>query len=141
MKMLDYRRKSYGVQAIRLTELNIREVAENFGCDYSEEPNGFGSDTKTPVPNIMILGKRTFIGDWVVNVEGELSPRFYTHEEFMHKFWTHAEEEVADEKYARVYQLVQAAMSKQDAATYHGDGYGDVHLVAVEVTKAILGEI
>jgi hypothetical protein len=135
-----YWRKTYSVKAVRLTRDNIQAVAIEINAEYSESPNLVSSDTNTPVPNIFISRSRAFIGDWVVQFGEDLYVVF-EHENFMRKFLTHSEKASTDEKYAKVFDLVQKAMLAQDSATYHGDGSGEMDLVTVRTTLKILEEL
>lgn len=133
-------RKTYRVEAVRITTENIRDIAEHLGLEYGEEPNTFGPDKKTPVPHITSVRKGYgFVGDWVVVYPNE-DFRFYPDKVFAEDFRTHSEQLSTDEKYAKVFELVTQAMRKQDAATYHGDSNG-MDLVAIETTKKLLNEL
>lgn len=132
--------KSYRVQAVRITAENIRDIAEELGFDYSEEPNGFGPDYDEPVPHITTERKGWgYIGDWVVVYQNE-DFRFFPDKEFAERFHTHSERLASDEKYARVFQIVIAALRIQANASYHGDTDG-MDLVAIETTKKLLEEL
>lgn len=123
-------RKSYRVQAVRITTENIENIANELELEYisktipylTAERKGFGH-----------------IGDWVVVYNND-DFEFFKDEEFAEDFRTHSEQLSTDEKYAKVYELVIGAMRKQDAATYHGDSNG-MDLVAIETTKKILNEL
>lgn len=135
VKSTKFWRKSYSVEAVRLTLDNYRQVADFLGGNYYE-------DTKKG-PYIRFGGNgapETFIGEWVVRITDDFYTSF-SHEDFMGKFQTHSEHMAEDEKYAKVFQLVQKAMLAQDSATYHGDGAGGMDLVTIETTKKILDEL
>lgn len=138
LKSTPFWSKPRRVDAIRLTEENIRKVADEIGGDYS-----WGTD-EDPTPSITYwntsTGSWVTIGQWVA-VDAEGSVRFYDHEEFMRKFYTHAERQTEDEKYAKIYALVISAMNRQASATWNGDSNGDMDIVAIETVKKILGEI
>lgn len=128
-------RKSYPVEAIRLTDDNLQQVADSIGGTIGETADG------RPVMLFdSVVGKvEAAIGDWIIQIT---ESRFYRMdaETFAKKYGTHSERVAEDEKYARVHNLVCEAMVKQDSATYHGDSNG-MDLVAVEITKKILGEL
>jgi hypothetical protein len=138
--MTDYWRKTYPVQAVRVTEENIKELARECSGDYNETPDMFGCNRTTPVPNITMTTSMAFVGDWVVKDEqGKFA--FYSDKEFAKKYWTHSEEVSSNEKYGRIYQLVAQAMRKQDVATYNGESSYGMDLVAIRITKQIFGEL
>lgn len=128
-------RKTYSVDAVRLTLENYKQIADYLGWDYHEKgPDGpYIGDTHPKAPEAAI-------GDWVV--KGEAGEEFltYGHDDFLEQFHTHSERISEDEKYAKVFELVTKAMRMQDSATYHGDTNG-MDLVAIETTKKILNEI
>lgn len=126
-------RKSYPAEAVRLTEDNFRQIAGYLGGDYYE-PVG-----KTPYIKYGTQSETT-LGDWVVQFSGELCLSF-THEEYAQKFLTTTERLSTDEQYARITELVRRAMIAQDAATYHGDGEGDMTLLLETTVKKILNEL
>lgn len=123
-------RKSYRVQAVRITTENIEDIANELDLDYvnktipylTAERKGFGQ-----------------IGDWVVVYSND-DFKFFPDKEFAEKFRTHSEQLFTDEKYAKVFQVVVAALQIQANATYHGDTDG-MDLVAIETTKRLLEEL
>lgn len=127
MEMIEFWRNTFRVEAVRITEGNIKEIAEKVGAEYWEFPKHIVKDRR-----------RAFVGDWYVYVTG--IHQFFSHDNFTRKFQTHEEILSSDEKYAKVYQLVKSAMSKQDAATYHGDTAA-MDLEAIETTRKILGQL
>ena len=133
-------RRAYKVQAVRITNDNIREIAEHLGLEYSEAPNGFGPDYDEPLPHVSSVRRGNgFIGDWVVVYEND-DFKFFPDKEFAERFRTHSEQLAADEKYAKVFQIVVAALQIQANASYHGDTDG-MDLVAIETTKKLLDEL
>lgn len=135
-----YWRTSYPVMSVRITEGNIREIAEHLGLDYNDKPNQFGPDKTTPVPNISAPKKGYgFVGDWVVVYDND-DFRFFTAAAFAEKFHKHSEQLSKDDQYAKIHQLVMNALHIQDAATYHGDNTG-MDLVAEQTTKKILEQL
>lgn len=130
-------RTSYRVQAVRITEKNIRDIAEHLGLEYGESSIGLDSP---PIPHIAAPKKGYgYVGDWVVVYTND-DFKFFTDKEFAEKFRTHSEQMTSDEKYAKVFQIVVAALQIQANATYHGDTNG-MDLVAIETTKKILEEL
>ena len=138
LKATTYWRKTYSVEAIRITENNILEVAEACAGDYDDRPNAFAMDRSTPVPHIVLTRSMAFIGDWVVKV-GDLW-KVYTHEEFMRSFHTHDEEMANNSRYAKIFTLIGSAMAKQDRATFDQDQTG-MDLILIETTKKVIGEL
>lgn len=135
---ITYRRKSYHVEAIRLTRENMRDIAEQNPLrrfEYAEETDVLGKVGTTPHIRAPYSGYG-FLGDWLVIHEDIVE--FYTNQAFTQKFVTISEELSADEKYAMVFQLVIAAMNKQGIAVFNGDGNGETDLVAAEAAKRIL---
>jgi hypothetical protein len=122
--------KTYSVKAVRLTNENIRGIAESIvSCSYDE----------THLPNITITGSMGFAGDWVVQY-GENLYGVYTHEAFMRKFHTHDEEMSQNSRYAKIFQHVATAMAKQDKATHQGDQTG-MDMIMIQTVKKIIGEL
>jgi hypothetical protein len=135
VKSTTFWRKSYAVEAIRLTNDNYQQVTDAIGGTVGETEDGH------PVVFFdSVVGKvESSIGDWIIQISEN---RYYRMdpETFARKYNTHSERMAEDEKYAKVHNLVLQAMLKQDSATYHGDGNG-MDLVAVEITKQILNEL
>lgn len=121
------------IEAFRVTEENIKALADFLGEKYIEKP---GKET---------YFKHSFddchVGDWAVKYsDGRYA--FFTDLEFKKFFLSHDQRLAEDEKYAKVFLLVKGAMNKQDSATYHDRGGSDeMSLVAIETTKALLREI
>lgn len=130
LKAVTYWRKTYPVEAIRLTEHNIQTVADFLGAEYC---------TKSKDDHyISYGGEEGCAGEWLVKEdEGYL---FFSHEEFVKAFKTHAEEMSTNERYAKVFLAVATLASRQDAATFQGDTTG-MDLLIIETTKKILGEL
>lgn len=127
-------RKTYSVDAVRLTLDNYKQVADYLGWEYHETAD------REPYIEDGPSAPEAGIGDWLV--KGGAGEEFviYDHDDFLEAFRTHSEQISEDEKYAKVYELVAKAMRKQDAATYNGDSSG-MDLVAIETTKKILNEL
>lgn len=124
-------RKTYAVEAVRLTDANLQKVADYLGAELCVKT---GDE-----PYINHGGDEGYVGEWLVQDTAE-NFRFLSHEAFMRDFHTHSEQTATDERYAKVFQLVLQAMAKQDAATYHQDQTG-MDLIAIETTKKIIGEL
>jgi hypothetical protein len=134
-KPTDYWRKSYRVQAVRITPDNIREIAEHLDVDVRDD-----KVLDLPAPRLSSPKKGMgFIGDWVVVYSND-DFRFFPDKVFADQFRTHSEQLTSDDKYAKVHQLVMHALHIQAQASFHGDTDG-MDLVAIETTKKILEEI
>lgn len=125
----NYWRRSTFVQAVRLTEENLPEIAKFFGVEIDEDIEGnryiqYGNCGGYP-------------GEWLVREENERY-FFMLDNEFLKRYHTHSERMSEDEKYACVFALVQQAMLKQDSATYHQDGQGEMEVVAINTVNEIL---
>jgi hypothetical protein len=132
IKTTTFWRKTYPVEAVRLTLDNYRQIADFLGGDYFEDSPHQG-------PYILVGGVEAVIGDWVYKMPND-SYRLDDYEDFLKDFHTHDEQMAKDEKYAKVFQHVVSAMSTQASATYHQDTDG-MDLVAIETVKKILGEL
>ena len=127
-----FQRKTYNIKAIRVTPDNLKALAEELKADSIEvEKEGL-------VINLGGLG--VMVGDWVVELPGGKF-QIYSHEEFVEDYQTHSERGNHDEKYAKIYGLVKAAMVKQDLATYYSQGSAGMDLVAIQTTQKILDEL
>lgn len=131
-------RKSYRVEAVRLSPENIQNVAEEIGAEYYVSANRYNRLKGGPVPTLELNLDMARIGDWVVKNGDNYT--FLDHEEFLREFTTHSERLASDEKYAKVFQIVVSALQTQAQATFHGDTDG-MDLVAIETTKKILHEL
>lgn len=142
IKTTTYWRNSEPVEAVRLTEENIQNIAYTLGALFDPVGNGYGEDDD-PVPNMLSGKDRAFVGDWVItNSSHDAGHVFVSHATFMSKHKTHSERIADDEEYARVYLIVAGAMNKQESATFHDRGASDeMELVTIYATKAILREL
>jgi len=129
-------RKSYRVQAVKITEENIGEIAEHLGVDYIGEPTD-RDDISTPH---LLSARKGYgcIGDWLVVYQND-DFRFFPDKVFAEEFRA-PEQLSADDKYAKVHQLIVNAMHIQAQASFHGDTDG-MDLVAIETTKKLLEEL
>lgn len=128
-------RKTFPVDAVRLTLDNYKQIADYLGWDYRE-----GATGPYIIENDHPLASEAGIGDWLVKGESRDMYLVYNDEDFLAAFRTDTERMAEDEQYAKVHELVMGAMRKQDAATYHGESNG-MDLVAHETTKRILREL
>lgn len=128
IKSVMYWRKSYPVEAIRLTSENMQQIADYLGGEYYLAKD----------PYISYNNDEAIAGDWVIKHEDRIL--FMTHEDFIACFKSHSEEISENVRYAKIFQLVASAMSKQDAATFHGDQEG-MDLLTIETVKKIIGEL
>jgi hypothetical protein len=122
-------RKTYQVEAVRLTSDNMKTLADFLGADYYpfQEPHiGYRRD-------------EGYEGEWLVKKDEKYF--FMAHDAFLENYHTHSERMARDEKYARVFQLVISAMKMQASATYHQDDTGEMDIVAISTTNAILGAL
>lgn len=126
-----YWRLSYQIEALRLTEDNLQDVAEFIGGEYTKE---FGDEWYVRHVDV----GEGYAGEWLVQ-HGEMF-RFYTDEEFLNRFKTNDEHIHTDRRYAKIFQLVAGAMAKQDRATFSGDQTG-MDLLMIETVKRIVGEL
>jgi hypothetical protein len=130
MEMLNYWRKSYSVKAICISKNNIEDVADALGgkvLTYEGTTQAFGVASNYG---------RADLGDWyitIANLNQILSP-----EQFMKRYWTHAEQTSEDEKYAKIFNLVMSALSHRDQATRFNDDIGGMDLLAIQTTKKIM---
>jgi hypothetical protein len=127
IKTTTHWRKTYPVEAVRLTPENMEVLADFLGTDYHDI-----GDSK---PYILVEGLPGYIGDWLFRI-GERRFEILPHEEFLDKFQTHSEQMTTDEKYAKVFQHITSAMHAQDVATYHGDTNG-MDIVAIQTAQKI----
>jgi hypothetical protein len=108
----------------------MRQIAEEVGAEYQSDPQK------------IYYGKTfAYAGDWAVKHPVGGGVTFFGHEAFLRKFRTHSERVVEDERYAKVFGLVQKAMIAQESATYHGDNIGEMEIVAIKTTMELLGEL
>lgn len=127
-------RKTYSVEAVRLTLENYKLIADFLGGEYFENSAHQG-------PYIQFNREEAVLGDWVVRITETMYLTF-SHEDFVKKFQTHAERQNNDEKYAKIYALVKGAMIKQDTATYHGESCSaEMDLVAIETVRKLMEEL
>lgn len=130
IKAVKYWRKSFSIEAIRLTKDNMRQIADFLGAEYCTKTRGSSY--------INYGGDEGYTGEWLIKHGGVF--RFLGDEEFQKAYMTHSEQVSEDAKYARIFQLVASAMAKQDAATFQQDQTG-MDLLVIETVKKIIGEL
>lgn len=138
-----YQRKTFRVQAIKVTEENMGELAEWCGGRVHIEtsgPHGGLGDPYIAVPISRIAGRvqtaPAKVGDWITRLTDANNFRVYRNKTFREVF-----EEIAnaEQKYAEVHAVIVNAMRKQDAATYNGESSRGMDQVADKATRDILG--
>jgi hypothetical protein len=131
MELMNFWRKSYRVQAVRLTQENMREIAEVIGGDYVERPNPV-------IPHITKNGNAGFVGDWYLYTKN--IHLFFADDDFTSSFQTHAQTFSENEEYARIFQLVMSAMNATAKAVHDGGSTG-MDLLAMQTTRQILKQL
>ena len=134
-----FERRTFKVQAIRVTAENIRELAEWCGGVLIDGhlPATNAAYIRVPVSNI--TGREQTVqahaGDWITRLTDANNFRVYKNRSFLQAF-----REIADEaqRYAEVHAVIVSAMHKQDAATYHAESSKGMDLVADKATRDIL---
>ena len=135
-KSTTFWRKTYAVEAIRLTLENHQEVANNIGGVAGKD-----ADEKPVVLFRGVTGKtEAAMGDWIIQISDNLYHRM-PHENFVRKYWTNEERMASDEKYAKIHALLAGAMTTQVSVVLNGDSEGEMDLVLDATTKKILGEL
>jgi hypothetical protein len=135
-----FERRTFKVQAIRVTAENIMELTGWCGGELIDGhlPATNAMYIRVPVSNI--TGRRQTaearVGDWITRLTDANNFRVYKNKSFLQAF-----QEIADEsqKYAEVHQIIVNAMHKQDTATYNGESSRGMDAVADRATRAILG--
>jgi len=132
-----YERRTFRVQAIRVTKENMRELAEWCGGDLArtldENERDYISVTVGHVNGRPRLA-RAYAGNWVTRLTEGNNFRVYKDKSFVEAFRAILDD---TEKYAKVHQLVRAAMREQDAATYHGESSNTGNTAEVITTKIL----
>lgn len=132
-----YRRKTFTVSAIQVTEENIRRVATWCGGTVAKTLDDRGQlyICKPNSPQFARSISKAYIGYWVVRSNTRY--RIYSNESFMATFEPnrYSGPEV---KRQEILALVMGAMGRQDAATYMGESSKGMDVVAREYTEAIL---
>jgi len=104
VEMNTFQRRTYNVQAVRVTPENLQHIAGSVKGEFVE-----GSRNASYVK---FLDDVAFVGDWVVQFEDGRYETF-SHEDFVRDYQTHAERENKDEKYAKIYARIKATMTTQ----------------------------
>jgi hypothetical protein len=131
-----WERRTFRVQAVRVTEENFFELAEWCGGTWT----GAVGTNRYANRYITIQGRgnstaRARIGDWITRLGDANNYRVYQSKTFLEAF---REIVSAEQRYAEVHQVVMNAMHKQDAATYNGEASKGMDLVADKATRDIL---
>lgn len=127
-------RKEFKADTVRVTSENLAEVANWSG--------GFPHFSNMTISYEVNRGRckqiHAKIGDWVMLSSGGVN--ICTDSMFRAQFEQQPKKnpDAENERFAKVFQMVQAAMRKQDVATYHQDGQGEMSLVAHRTTEEII---
>lgn len=137
----DYVRKSFPVEAIQVTEENMKDVAE--WCNGSVMRASVQKDGEASRPRnfirMNINGARNsrqttaFAGDWIL--KSAESFKIYTDKAFKGTFTDPYKDQ---DLVSIVEQKVLTAMKAQDVATYYGEGSDGPLLVASQTAKEIV---
>lgn len=115
-----FERKTFRVQAIRVTAENMQELAEWTGGELGVTNASY--DEGRPFVNVPVghvNGRerlaRAYVGNWITRLSEGNNFRVYKDKSFVEAFRAI----MADtEKYAKVLELVKAAMREENTATY-----------------------
>lgn len=135
-----YQRRTFRVQAIRVTAENIMELTGWCGGVLIDGhlPATNAWYIRVPVSNI--TGRQqtqeAHVGDWITRLTDANNFRVYKNKSFLQAF-----QEIRDDaqRYAEVHSIIVNAMRKQDAATYHGESSRGMDEVADKATRNVLG--
>jgi hypothetical protein len=125
MLTANYWRNSYHVTATRLTDSNIRELADvvdGTHVQHSEED----------APYIFLNGDIGWVGDWVV-IHGE-EREIWKHEPFLQEFHTLSELSF-EEKTEQIHKIVMEAVH---ASVFGSENSDNVETIAMDAVKKIL---
>lgn len=137
-----YERKTFRVEAVRITSTNMEEVAEWCGGRVVKvQDYGWGvydqgrSYVQVPTGHQHDKIAHAHIGNWVTCLTKTNSFRVYKEKSFLMAFRGILSE---TEKYAKVHELLVKVTRAQDAATFHGDsGSGEVALLIEQAAREI----
>lgn len=132
-----YERRTFRVQAIRVTQENMRELAEWCGGDLARTLDVNERDyISVPVGHVNGRERlaRAYVGNWITRLTEANNFRVYKDKSFVEAFRAIMND---TEKYAKTLELVKAAMREENTATYLerpdiSDGTAEV------ITKKIL---
>lgn len=131
-----YERKTFRVEAVRVTSDNMEEVAEwcggrvvntdgfGYGRKHVQVPTGKGGESIA----------HAYIGNWVTCLVKAQSFRVYKEKSFLEAFSSIMSE---TERFAKVYEMLMSIRHAQDVATYHGEGSADVLLLVDQTARQI----
>lgn len=128
-----WERKTFRVQAIRVTAENIHELA---GWCGGEVKNALTENSAyIIVPARARSTSRARIGDWITRLTDSNNFRVYQAKSFLEAF-----REIADEARRReeIHEIVMNALRMQDKATWDGVGSQGMEVSADKVTRNIL---
>lgn len=122
-----YERKTFRVEAVRVTSENLEEIAEWCGGRVIPERIGYSRTfVQIPIGHNGLNVIHAFVGNWVTCLVKTKSFRVYKEKSFLEAFRGIMSE---TEKYAKVHELLMRIRHAQDVATYHGDTSEDVLLL------------
>lgn len=129
-----YERKTFRVEAVRVTSTNMDEVAEwcggrlvdssNYGRKHVMVPTGKNSESLAPA----------FVGNWITCLDKGRSFRVYKERSFLEAFRGILSE---TERFAKVHEMLLKLALAQDRATYHGDSSGEMILLVEKTAREI----
>lgn len=127
MKPVSYWRKSYHVTAVRVTEENMKELAESINAGFVQHSEG--------EDGYIVLGGDFFAhkGDWIV-LDGDSQER-WTHEEFMKEFRTLSEVMTVSALQSSLHKIVMDAMH---AARFGNENSDSPETIAMDAVKRII---
>jgi len=136
----EWERKTFRVKAVRITEGNIREIAEWTRGEHTKPERG-GSFVRVPC-GAKKENCKAYVGDWVTSLitynDGtepeEPNFRVYKQHTFLQAFRQIMSEA---EKYAKVHELLMKIRGAQDVATYYGETSEDVLLLIDQTAREI----
>lgn len=145
MEIENFTRRTFNVQAVRVTNENIGEIAK--WCNGDIRPTGVEkvrAGVHTPAYIDVIVAKfmrpqrdHAYVGDWVVGMDvGGIRESFKVYRDDAFKKTFRPAQNKSD-RYNEVYAILMEAMAKQDAATYHED-YTGMDIVRDDTVKKIL---
>lgn len=113
-----FKRRTFRVQAVRVTKENMRDLAEWCGGELARTlDENYRDYISVPVGQVngRVRLARAYVGNWITRLTEANNFRVYKDSSFTEAFMSD------EEKRAKVHQLVRAAMREQDSATYHGE--------------------
>lgn len=134
IRLIAVKRRSFDADAVRVTANNMQDVASWSGGTVGHN----GLFISYAVDRGKCKQIQATVGCWVVLSEHGVN--IFSDALFKRQFELRDKKDpdAEAERFAKVFQFVRAAMSKQDVATYHGDSQGEMAIVAETTTKAII---